>query len=335
MTARAFWIAVTAVAAWLTLTSSVNARSLLDGLRPGQATRPEVERALGKPLRSEFPNAFEYRLAASATKFFVQYRENSAVVERIEAIFPERTARAAALASLGLNGPPDRIGRNVFGKMEEYYARSGIVLTYRDGDAASGVHRASYFDGPAFKAAMAHANTNTQALTGPANTHAANEDEAPRVVSLNFDGVSVGSLDLTAFEDKGVKFVKGDGTPGIYAQGQTMVLPGGRSNVLLVAGDRTTSLMMTFDRPVRRVSMARIGVKDGASVPTWTMQAFDRTGNVVATTGEEHGLPPQPQSFSVKGDGIVLVVLSTDNRFGDGTWATWNSLPVAEFEIER
>jgi hypothetical protein len=29
------------------------------------------------------------------------------------------------------------------------------------------------------------------------------------------------------------------------------------------------------------------------------------------------------------------VQLRTDNRFGDGTWATWNSLPVAEFKITR
>ena len=56
---------------------------------------------------------------------------------------------------------------------------------------------------------------------------------------------------------------------------------------------------------------------------------------VVASAGEEHGLPKTPQAFSVSGSAVVKVRLSTDNRFGNTVWATWNSLPVAEFEIER
>jgi hypothetical protein len=76
-------------------------------------------------------------------------------------------------------------------------------------------------------------------------------------------------------------------------------------------------------------------VRYGASVPTWTLEAYDSEGKVVGSAGEERGLPPKPQRFSIEGYGIVRVRLSTDNRFGSGTGATWNSLPVAEFETGR
>ena len=114
-----------------------------------------------------------------------------------------------------------------------------------------------------------------------------------------------------------------------------MVLPAGRKQVLLVAGERVTSLTIVFNTPIRSFSLTRAGTAGGASVPTWKMEAFDGADNRVGSTGEEHGLPPTPQQFSINGDGIVRVVLSTDNRYGEGTWATWNSLPVAQFEFKR
>jgi hypothetical protein len=104
--------------------------------------------------------------------------------------------------------------------------------------------------------------------------------------------------------------------------------------VLLVAGERTTALTMAFNAPIRSFGLTRIGTAGGASVPTWKLEAFDSADNVVGATGEEHGLPPAPQRFSIAGEGIVRVVLSTDNRYGEGTWATWNSLPVAEIDFE-
>ncbi|MBA2564814.1 MAG: hypothetical protein H0V09_05250 [Gemmatimonadetes bacterium] len=133
----------------------------------------------------------------------------------------------------------------------------------------------------------------------------------------------------------GVDFVRGNGAPGVYRPEPNMVLPAGRKQVLLVAGERTTSLTIGFRTPIRRFSLARIGTAGGASVPTWKLEGFDGAGNVVGSTGEEHGLPRTPQQFSIEGAGIVRVVLSTDNRSGEGTWATWNSLPVAEFRFKR
>lgn len=74
------------------------------GLRAGISTRPEVERALGRPVKQVSPTLVEYapkqlRLKAdnksiSSGKIYVQYRGGSAaaVVERIEMILCGRTA---------------------------------------------------------------------------------------------------------------------------------------------------------------------------------------------------------------------------------------------------
>jgi hypothetical protein len=152
---------------------------------------------------------------------------------------------------------------------------------------------------------------------------------------LTFDKLDAGVLPPDAFVDRGVRFVPGKGEPGVYKSERNMVLPPGRKNVLLLAGERETSLTITFKTSIKRFSLTRIGAAGGASVPTWTLDAFDSEGKVVGSAGEEHGLPKMPRQFSVKGDAIVRVQLSTDNRFGEGTWATWNSLPVVELEFEH
>lgn len=152
---------------------------------------------------------------------------------------------------------------------------------------------------------------------------------------LDFDRFAIGPLPADAFAGTGVRIVQRDGVPGIYAADAAMQLPAGRSQVLLVAGERTTTLNFEFDTPIRRFSLTRIGTAGGSSVPTWTLQAFDSKGVAVGSTGEQFALPAKPQLFSIGGTGITRVVLSTDNRYGEGTLATWNSLPVAEFEFER
>lgn len=152
---------------------------------------------------------------------------------------------------------------------------------------------------------------------------------------VTFDNLEPGPLAPGAFANKGIQFVNEKGVTGIYSSERNMVLPKGRNRVLLVAGDRMTSLTITFNPPIKRFSLTRIGTAGGASVPTWALYAYDSQSKVVASTGEKNGLPPNPREASVEGLGIVRVQLSTDNRFGDGTWATWNSLPVAEFKITR
>jgi len=152
---------------------------------------------------------------------------------------------------------------------------------------------------------------------------------------LHFDEHWLGWLWTNAFKSGGVRWIQGEGDPRVVEPEPNMVLPKGRKQLLMLVGGPVTDLTLRFTPPVKRFSLTRIGTGGGASVPTWTMEAFDARGKQVDTAGEEHGLPPQPQQFSVAGVGIVRVVLSTDNRDGQGTWATWNSLPVVEFELER
>lgn len=155
--------------------------------------------------------------------------------------------------------------------------------------------------------------------------------------AVSFDQLVPGPLSPDAFASIGLRFMREQGAPGVFKPEPNMVLPQGRTQVLLVGGtgDRVTSLSIAFNTPIKRFSLTRIGTANGASVPTWTLNAYDSNGKVVASIGEEHGLPAAPREVSVEGSGIVRVQLSTDNRFGDTAWATWNSLPVAEFKIAR
>ena len=152
---------------------------------------------------------------------------------------------------------------------------------------------------------------------------------------LHFEQLGLGWLATDAFESAGVRWTQGEGSPRVDEPEPNMVLPSGRGRLLVLRDGPVTSLTLEFTPPVERFSLTRIGTTGGASVPTWALEAFDAGGRKVGVTGEEHGLPPQPRQFSVAGDGIVRVVLRTDNRYGEGTWATWNSLPVVEFELER
>jgi hypothetical protein len=151
----------------------------------------------------------------------------------------------------------------------------------------------------------------------------------------HFDQLEPGPLPADAFVSMGMQFMREQGAPRVSRPEPNMKLPQGRTQVLLVGGtgDRVTSLSIAFDMPIKRFKLTRIGTANGASVPTWTIKAYDSRGQVVAFAGEEHGLPESPREFSVEGAGIVRVQLSTDNRFGDTAWATWNSLPIAEFKI--
>lgn len=151
--------------------------------------------------------------------------------------------------------------------------------------------------------------------------------------TLHFDDLPAGVLPADTFRSVGMNIASG-AAAGIHASVPGMVLPAGRKQVLLVAGGPTTSLTMAFDVPIKRFGLTRIGTAGGASVPTWKLEAFDSTGSLVGVTGEEHDLPLTPRQFSIAGNGIVRVVLSTDNRWGEGTWATWNSLPVAELAFQ-
>jgi hypothetical protein len=92
---------------------------------------------------------------------------------------------------------------------------------------------------------------------------------------------------------------------------------------------------LELDRPARKIFLERIGTSQGSSVPTWRLEALDQSGQVLDSFGEEHGLPAGPRAVELRGQGIIALRLTTDNRFGTGTWATWNSLPITELGWEE
>jgi hypothetical protein len=189
-------------------------------------------------------------------------------------------------------------------------------------------------DGNAFEGTWTEADGSgggvwTGGCTGPPSP-----TMEPRSQVVDFDDLATGEMPLDVFAHLGLRLVRGTGTPFVGKREPNMVLPEGRTQVLLVGGDRVTSLTFAFNAPISRFGLIRIGTAGGASVPTWQLDAYDSSGKLIDSTGEEHGLPAAPQRFFVEGGNIARVQLNTDNRFGDATWATWNSLPIVELEID-
>jgi hypothetical protein len=128
-----------------------------------------------------------------------------------------------------------------------------------------------------------------------------------------------------------------EGPALVYQASPAQVLPEGRKNLFSAgaASTRMSTVTLTFAQPLRKFELVRIGVINGGSLPKWKLEALDREGTVVATTGEgTWGFDPQPKLFSVAGRGIVSVRIEADNRYGSSTYATYSALPVAEIRWE-
>ena len=97
-----------------------------------------------------------------------------------------------------------------------------------------------------------------------------------------------------------------------------------------------TSLRMHFGQPVSGVVLTRIGVCGGTSLPKWRLQALDAGGRELDSTGEnDFAIDVPVRSFSVKGDGITQLVLTTDNRMSEQeAWATYSGLPLAGITLQ-
>lgn len=153
--------------------------------------------------------------------------------------------------------------------------------------------------------------------------------------TVNFNQLPTGPLALDAFASEGLRLQKGKGEPGVYALEPNMRPPAPCQKVMLLGGERVTAFTILLDPPAKRFALYRIGTANGASVPTWKMTAYSAKGKSLGSTGETHGLPAEPKDFGVDAEGIARVEITTDNRYGSGTWATWNSLPIANFSFNR
>ena len=78
-----FSILTAALLLFVTYTSAV-AQTPYKGLVPGKSRRAEVERVLGQPVKQLSETLVEYRPQPLSGRIYVQYRQGSAVVERIE-----------------------------------------------------------------------------------------------------------------------------------------------------------------------------------------------------------------------------------------------------------
>lgn len=154
---------------------------------------------------------------------------------------------------------------------------------------------------------------------------------------VTFDALTPGGpIANDSLAAQGLSILPGPGGAArVERASDAMTLPEGRSQLLMVVQTpRTSQFSLAFKQPLRRVSVTRIGVIKGGSLPKWRLTALTANGNVLASTGEDDwGFDAQPRTFSVEGDGIDRIKIDVDNRWGNGTYATYSCLPIAEIEL--
>jgi hypothetical protein len=147
-------------------------------LVPGQSTKADVERVLGRPVSRVSETLYEYGPRWSAKKIYVQYGKDSAVVERIEVLLTDPVGRSDALMYVSFTAPPDDpFGNSLHrsdtlrsfvlsqrpvatrtrkGKLEEYFGRPlYMVLTHEGEEASSRVNQIGYYSRELFESATA------------------------------------------------------------------------------------------------------------------------------------------------------------------------------------
>ncbi len=130
-------------------------------LIPGQATRAQVESALGKPVQSLSGTLSEFAPPPGprSGKVYVQYGAGTDKAERIEIVLAAPQSKTEAASGLGL-GEATSSKANARGKLEEFFDRTpGVVLTHTGADAASSVSRVAYYSPKLFAAAAGSPKT--------------------------------------------------------------------------------------------------------------------------------------------------------------------------------
>lgn len=141
--------------------------STYKGLQPGRSTRADVEKAFGQPLGAISESIYEYRVAESGGKLFVEYRSGTQVIERIERQFAKPISRAALLRSLNLSAQPEENGVSKEGKLQEFFGDiKTLVLTYASKETNSGVISLGYYSMELFEKSIGSAR-NPQVQFNP------------------------------------------------------------------------------------------------------------------------------------------------------------------------
>ncbi len=117
--------------------------------------------------------------------------------------------------------------------------------------------------------------------------------------------------------------------PGVSTIGQFMGPDAGPT------GQHCALLAFANPQEVRSVTLARAGVRNGGSTPSWLIEAFDAGGTLLAATGEGTvpdegflGFSSEIDEFTVGGSGIASLRLCSDNRV-----STYGAVPLAGMRI--
>jgi len=173
-------------ALFLLLGSACFGQTPMHGLVAGQSVRTDVERVAGKPVKAISQTLIEYHPAdfdpkvwdKSVTKLYVQYRVDSPIVERMEALIDKPINRDQALRNLerstneGHQPPlpkqPSASGKNGPHLVEYFGAPYYIVVTFDGGDEKSGVSRTARYSKELYESAVKSASSPSAVPSGSA-----------------------------------------------------------------------------------------------------------------------------------------------------------------------
>jgi hypothetical protein len=153
--------------------------------------------------------------------------------------------------------------------------------------------------------------------------------------TISMDAFEPGPLPKSEFEGEGIRITRGD--PVICAATAAMVVSEMSASAMILGGsDKNTVFVLEFDPPLKQFAIERIGVKNGASLPKWRMEAYDTANLKVGSRSEwRWGFDSRPKTFTIHSNQISRIVITTDNRHGTGTFATFNSLPILSWHFGR
>jgi hypothetical protein len=147
------------------------AQTSYKGLIPGKSRKVEVVRVLGQPVKQLSETLVEYRPQPLSGRIYVQYRQDSAVVERIEFIcrLPDSTC-ADFVASLNIRlpeGASEVRQQYEKGKYVIYHASPHFVAeTYDGADTTRISARVAFYSRELYEAEVAKAKEANQTESG-------------------------------------------------------------------------------------------------------------------------------------------------------------------------
>ncbi|MGQ0762036.1 MAG: hypothetical protein ACT4OT_08470 [Acidobacteriota bacterium] len=137
-------------------------------LTPGVSTRGDAERVLGQPVSKMSETLFEYSAQRNQQKVYIQYHQESAVIDRIEAIFDRPIDRSSLANLLGIAQQADTTKWDSKGRLEEYFgAGKLVVLTHPSSEVSSPVYRVGYYSRDLFAVALRKPTGTPKRSDGP------------------------------------------------------------------------------------------------------------------------------------------------------------------------